>query len=454
MRKLNLFILAFTVMLVTACSGTGGESYSDSYRSPWNTSQPSERLSSAEASQQISRLEPQVDWQDSRNIQNRLPQADAATDVTRTTPTSQTPMAAAPGAKVKVALLAPLSGQHQAIGNALLNAAQLALFDVGNDNYELFPRDTKGTPEGAREAAISAVNDGADLIIGPLFSESVKAVSPVARSADIPVLAFSTDWNVAGNGTYVMGFLPYMQVARVTNYAAAKGYDRMALFGPEGEYGRMVNSTLNNVAASNGARVVKTEIYPAEAQDIPARLAGFVESDARKASNYQQPLPFNALMLPIGGQAIRNIGSYLTQYGVDSRETKLLGTGLWDDASLGRVPVMQGAWFAAPDPDLRRNFERSYQNTYGSAPPRIASLAYDATALSAILAQSAASPDASDIYSKSRLTSTRGYAGIDGIFRFRPDGLIERGLAVQEITSSGTRVIDPAPSAFVSGRES
>ena len=452
MKNLNLFILALAMMFVTACAGNSG-SYSDSYRSPWNTSQPSEQLQSAEDAQQVSRLEPQVDWQDSRNIQNRLSQA-AVVDTTTATTTPAAGAAVAPGVKVKVALLAPLSGQHEAVGNALLNAAQLALFDIGNDNFELVPRDTKGTPDGARMAADSALNEGANLIIGPLFSESVKAVSPVARSANVPVIAFSTDWNVAGDGTYVMGFLPYMQVARVANYATSKGYDRIGLFAPEGEYGRMVNSTLQNVASTNGSRIVKTDIYPAADTDISVRLSTFVDADARKASNYTTPLPFNTMMLPIGGQAIRTIASYLTEYGVDTRQVKLIGTGLWDDETLGREPTMQGAWFAAPDPRLRSNFERSYRNTYSGEPPRIASLAYDATALAAILAQSANGLEAANIYSKSRLTSTRGYAGIDGIFRFRPDGLIERGLAVQEVTRSGTRVIDPAPNAFVSGRES
>ena len=455
MKPFNYICMAFGVLLITACSS--GRSYTDSYNSPWGTSQTSQRIQTATVDNQMEQLEPQVDWQDSRNIQNRLPEGNSATvaSVERSTTISgaaATP--AAPSPKVKVALLAPLTGQHETIGNALLNAAQLALFDVGNDNYELVPRDTKGTPEGARAAAQSAITQGADLIIGPLFSGSVTAVSPVARAADVPVVAFSTDWNVAGNGTYVMGFLPYMQVARVTNYAVDQGYDRIGLFAPEGEYGRMVNTTLKNVAASNNAQIVKTDIYPADATDLNSRLSVFAENETRKASGYTSPVPFNAIMMPVGGQAIRTLAPRLPQNGIDSGTVKLLGTGLWDDATLGREVALQGAWFAAPDPKLRRDFERNYRNTYGGEPPRIATLAYDATALSAILAQSAAGLSEDEVYTRSRLTSSRGYAGIDGIFRFRPDGLIERGLAVQEITRTGTRVIDPAPTAFVSGQKS
>lgn len=455
MKQFNLILAAFCLILLTACTGS---SYQDNYRSPWNMAQTSDNLQQAESQNRIQRVEPQIDWQDSRNIQTSL-ETPTVTEVERkTTYTQNQTPAAVPvaGAKVKVALLAPLSGDHQAIGNALLNAAQLALFDVGSENFELVPRDTKGTPAGAQDAARAAVNDGANLILGPLFSESVSAIKPIARSGNVPIIAFSTDWNVADQNTYVMGFLPFTQVARVTNYAVSRGYDRVALFAPEGQYGTMVKQTIGNVLSSNGTGLVKQDIYPVSTTDLSARLAAFTENDRRAQSNYQNnALPFNALMLPIGGQPVKTLSSYLGQYHVDTDQVKLIGTGLWDDASLAAEPMMHGAWFAAPEPRLRQNFERNYASTYGGKPPRIASLAYDGTALAAILAQSAAGTTASNaVYTNTRLTSPRGFAGIDGIFRFRADGLVERGLAVQEITRSGIRVIDPAPNAFLTGKKS
>ncbi len=454
MKHINLILAILCIVFLTACTGSGP--MGDNYRSPWNMAQTSDNLKRAQAENGAQQVQPQIDWQDSRNIQNNIAAAPVP-DVEKTTTYSQNPAPAVPvaGAKVKVALLAPLSGDHQAIGNALLNAAQLALFDVGSENFELIPRDTKGTPEGAQTAARTAVNDGANLILGPLFSESVTAIKPITRSANVPVIAFSTDWNVADQSAYIMGFLPFTQVARVTNYAISRGHNRVALFAPEGQYGSMVKQTLGNVLSANGTSIAKQDIYPVTTEDLPGRLAVFTENDARAASNYQNnTLPFNAMMLPIGGQAVKTLSTYLGQYRVNTDQVKLLGTGLWDDPSLVSEPMMHGAWFAAPEPRLRRNFERSYQNTYGSMPPRIASLAYDGTALAAILAQSAGNTPSDQVYTSERLRSPRGFAGIDGIFRFRADGLVERGLAVQEITRSGIQVIDPAPKAFLAGQKS
>lgn len=455
MKCLNLCFALLGIMFLAACGSSS--TYNDNYRSPWNMAQTSESLERAEMENRIQRVQPQIDWQDSRNIQNNIAAAPVP-DVERENTFAQnnTP-AAVPvsGAKVKVALLAPLTGDHQAIGSALLNAAQLALFDVGSENFELIPRDTKGTPAGAQDAARAAVNDGANLILGPLFSESVTAIKPIARSGNVPIIAFSTDWNVADQNTYIIGFLPFTQVARVTNYAVSRGHNRVALFAPEGAYSTMVKQTLGNVLSSNGLGIAKEDIYPVTTEALDERLAVFTENQSRSANNYaNNNLPFNALMLPVGGQAVKSLSTYLGQYYVDNSKVKLIGTGLWDDPSLVSEPMMHGAWFAAPEPRLRRNFERSYQNTYGGAPPRISSLAYDATALAAILAQSAGNTDSRQVYTKERLTSPRGFAGIDGIFRFRPDGLVERGLAVQEITRSGIRVIDPAPSAFATGQKS
>jgi len=128
---------------------------------------------------------------------------------------------------------------------------------------------------------------------------------------------------------------------------------------------------------------------------------------------------------------------------------RLIGTGLWDDESLARNPALYGGWFAAPDPALRRDFDRRYLENYGSAPPRLATLAYDATALAAVLSRGTQD----NPYSRQRLTNPRGFAGIDGVFRLRPDGLNDRGLAVLEVQSGRARVIDAAPTAFVgSGR--
>lgn len=447
----------FSIFLMVACGGPG-----EDYHSPWDLAQTPEGAT-------VTPLEPQIDWRNHGNIRHDLErprprdarrsleviEVERQEQQQRRPSSAQQPPAIAPisATKVKVALLVPLSGKHQEIGEALLNAAQLALFDVGSDNFELIPRDTKGTAKGARAAARSASDDGADLILGPLLGSSARAIKPITRAARIPVISFSTDWNIADNHMYIMGFLPFAQVARISDYAVRRGHDRMALLAPKGDYTRMVDHILTNSLRTNGGYLVKKEIYPTDTTDLSQLLGVFTENERRKANEYEDDqLPYNAIMLPVGGQTVKTLATYLGHYHIDGNRIRLLGTGLWDDPSLTREPMLDGAWFAAPDPKLRRDFENSYLETYGQKPPRLASLAYDGTALAAILAQNAQGLSPREVYDKSRLTSARGFAGIDGVFRFRPDGLIERGLAVLEIRRNGPVVIDPAPRGFMSAQ--
>lgn len=349
---------------------------------------------------------------------------------------------------VRVALLVPLSGKGADLGQQMLRAAQLALFDMGYDAFELMPRDTKGTPEGARAAAREAVDAGAQLVLGPLFAGEVSAAKPVTAARGINMIAFSTDWTLAGGNTYIMGFLPFAQVERVAAYAAAHGVRTVGVLAPEDTYGSAVSSFFGGLAYRLGLRVVKNASFPPGQADISGTISAFSGNAGGGAEAPAAPAPFDAVFLPVGGEKARAVAGTLSYYNLPPGQVKRLGTGLWDDASLAVEPAMAGAWFAASSPNLRAGFERRYTDLYGRPPARLSTLAYDATALAAVLArnghQTAGAPD----FGREGLTNPNGFAGIDGIFRFRPDGLVERGLAVMEYSRSSIRVIDPAPSTF------
>ncbi len=342
--------------------------------------------------------------------------------------------------KVKVALLLPLSGKNADLGQSMLKAAQMALFDVGSANFEMVPKDTKSTPDGASMAAQEAANSGAAMFLGPIFAEDVRAVKPVSSARNIPMMAFTTDWTLGGGDTYIMGFLPFAQVARVSQYAKTHGGDRVAVFAPTTPYCDAVIGTLGRA----GVSAVKVQRYAPQQADLTSAVASFAE--ASKVSAAPLAYSFNALMMPVGGESMRSLASVLSANGINSRNTRFLGTGLWDDTALASDPAVYGGWFAAPDPASRRDFERRYSENYGGTPLRLSSLAYDATALAAVLARTGGDGNP---YSRDKLLNPRGFAGIDGIFRFRGDGLSERGLAVLEIRSGGAKVIDPAPTAFL-----
>lgn len=360
------------------------------------------------------------------------------------------------GGPVKVAVLLPLSGANAELGKAMLEAAQMALFTTGNDRLTLVPRDTTGTPDGAAGAARAALADGAQLILGPLLAAEVDAVKPVAGEAKINVIAFSTATQLAGDNVFLMGFLPRQEVVRETAFARESGVSRFAVLAPNSEYGRLMTDALRETASQAGATVVKAETFDSRSSDVgPAiqRLAGNTasaapgtspEPDAAPAPGPTQRVSFDALLLPEGGDQLKQIARRLKTAGIGSPQVRLLGSGLWDDASVSSEPALVGGWFAASPPDARREFQSRFQSTYGHAPPRLASLAFDAAALAAVLAKAGGPAP----FSHDAILNPSGFTGVDGLFRFTPQGLVQRGLAVLEVQPQGPVVVSPAPRDF------
>jgi branched-chain amino acid transport system substrate-binding protein len=369
-----------------------------------------------------------------------------------------------------VAILLPLSGRDATLGQQLLEAAELGLFDAADDRFTLLPIDTGGTPAGAVEAAEKAIGQGARLILGPLFGTEAQAVGPIARSAGINVITLSNDQSVAGDNVFVFGFLPRPQVERVVTYAAAKGSKRFALLAPRGGFGDTVSDELQRSARASRAQVTRSESYDAGSGDLTPVLRRFTDFERRSLAlanekkqyegktdevsrqalrrleglQGQGDIGFDALLVPEGGDRLKMLAPILQGYDIDPKTVRLLGTVLWDDPALASEPALRGAWFVAPPPEARAEFEAAYEKTYQRKPPRLATLSYDLVALAAVLAQIGGKPD----FSRTALTQTTGFAGVDGLFRFLPDGRSERGYAILEIGDRQRRVVDPAPESF------
>ena len=379
----------------------------------------------------------------------------------------------------------PLAGAPQEVGRDLLAAAQMALFDLADAQFELLPRDSGANAATAVEAASRLIEeDRVDLILGPLLSEAVQAVAPMARAARVPLLAFSNDRGAAADGIYVLGFAPQEQVRRVMGFARGRGYSQFASLVPANEYGAVMAESVGNAAAALGVALTNAASYPTDPSDTTGRtevVKRLADYESRKAALERQrrelaanddeisrralkrleildtlgDVGFDALVLPAGGGAVRELAPLLAYYDVDPARVKLLGTWLWDDPTLGREPTLVGAWFAAPPPAARAGFLGRFSDLYGRQPSRLATLGYDAVALAAVLARRGADDGAAvngagaaTPYTPEALTSPNGFVGMDGIFRLLPDGRTERGLAVLEIRPDGIVAIDPAPQSF------
>src|SRR5262252_1468199 len=339
--------------------------------------------------------------------------------------------------EVKVGLILPLSGSGNAAVAAasMRNAAEMALAEFQGADVQLLVKDDGGSAQGAQQAAQQALDEGAEIILGPLFAQSVTPAAQIARSHGVPLIAFSTDSNVAGRGVYLLSFLPESDVDRVIEYAIAHGRRSFVALIPDNAYGSVVEAEFKQVVARKGGRVVALERYPA---DGGGRIADAARQIAQAAARA------DAIFIPDSGECVVAAAQALGAAGLNLKRLQAVGTGLWDDPRIFQEPATEGGWYPAPDSAGFRAFATRYRAKYGQEPVRTATLAYDAVALVAALVKT----QGAKRFAPETLTNASGFAGIDGVFRFRPEGTNQRGLAVLTATPSGGQVILPAPRSF------
>jgi len=335
---------------------------------------------------------------------------------------------------VKVGMVLPLNqnGAPSAIGTSLRNAAQLAIDEFSGPFLTLMVQDDRSSPEGAGQAAQAAIGAGAQLILGPLYANNVRQAASVARGAGKPIIAFSTDVAVAGPGVFLLSFLVESYDDRIAEFAASRGKKSFAVMAPQTDYANAALAEFQQVAGRLNAPVAVVARYaPGQPQDAAQQIA---------AASGQ----IDALFIPEQAEGMAAVASALAAAGV---KTQFLGTGVWNDARVLKLPQMQGAWFAAPDSAGFESFAQKYKAKFGSQPTRLATLSYDAVSLAGALARGGGP----DPFSLQALTNVNGFNGADGVFRFRSDGWNERGLAVMEIDNNAAVVVSPAPRSFAGG---
>ncbi|MBL8648818.1 MAG: penicillin-binding protein activator [Sphingopyxis sp.] len=328
----------------------------------------------------------------------------------------------------RVALLVPQTGPNADVGNAIANATTLALLDTKTERVRITTYDTA---LGAAAAAQQAVADGNRLILGPLLTEDVAAVAPVARAAKVPVLSFSNDSGVAGNGVFIMGFVPGQSVERVVAYARGKGHTRFGALVPKNVYGDRSAAAFRAAVTEAGGTLVAVETYDRSATALTGAARRIANAGAMDA----------VLIADSGGNAVRAVPIIKGTGG-----KQILGTELWNtDASLGSNPAMRGSWFASVSDGLYGQMAGSYRTRFGKAPYRLASLGYDSVLLTVRIAREWKPGTA---FPMSRLLAADGFGGIDGIFRFNNRGIAVRALEVSEVGAGGFRTVDPAPTKW------
>jgi ABC-type branched-subunit amino acid transport system substrate-binding protein len=368
--------------------------------------------------------------------QTIVPRGPETAPVARPQPT-RAPVVAEPGVEAgiprdegrnRVALLVPLSGSNAGVGQSIANATMLALLDTQNRSVRITNYDTA---TGAAAAASRAIADGAQLILGPLLADDVRAVAPVARAAHVPVLSFSNDTGVAGGGSYVMGYVPGQSIGRVVDYAKSRGVTAFAGLVPNGLYGERASTSFLRAVEGMGGQVVSLQTY------VRGSVAGAAQRLAAKA-------PYGAVLVA-DGSAAAAAAAPIVKRG-SGAGVHLLGTELWNsEGAIATRPGLAGAWFASVSNTLYRQYATKYRARFGTGPYRLSSLGYDSVLLTVRIARDwpVGTP-----FPEERLRAADGFSGIDGAFRFGRDGIAERALEVQEVRAGATVTVSPAPAGF------
>lgn len=330
----------------------------------------------------------------------------------------------------RVALLVPQTGPDAAVGTSIADAVTLALLDSRSDRVRITTYDTG---LGAAAAAQQAIADGNKLILGPLLADDVRAVQPIARAANVPLISFSNDSSVAGNGTYLLGFEPGQAVNRVVAHARAAGMTRFGALVPRSTYGERALASMRNAVTAAGGTLVAFEPYDRSATG----LSGAARRLGRTGG-------IDAILIADAGQTAIRAVPILRESGASS--ARILGTELWNtEGALSNSAPMRGAWYASVSDTLFGQLATRYRERYGRTPYRLASLGYDAVLLTVRMTRDWR-PGTN--FPQNRLFASDGFGGIDGIFRFDNRGIAVRALEVSEVRAGGVAVIDPAPTQW------
>lgn len=344
-------------------------------------------------------------------------------------------------APVPVALLIPRGSGQQ--GDALLaksleNAARLAIADLQGVKVDLRVYDTAGSAATAASQAVKAVDDGAKIILGPVYAESANAVGLAVAPKKVNVLAFSNNASIAGGNVFILGPTFDNTATRLAGYAARQGKKNILVVHSNDVAGQAGRDAVQTAAGRTGARVAGAVGYDLSQQSVIATIPRIKETIGSTGADAVFLTANTAGALPL-------LTQLLPEAGVSNSTTQFIGLTRWDiPAQTLELPGVQGGWFALPDPSRSGQFRQRYLATYGAQPHPIGGLAYDGIAAIGALAGAGKS----NALTGAALTQGAGFQGVGGIFRLRPDGTNQRGLAVATIQNRQVVVIDPAPASF------
>lgn len=372
--------------------------------------------------------------------------------------------------KVQVALFFPFSGKNKELGWSLFNSATLSLFENDlNHNIELVLIDSKDTAQESSKAFKEIINRKIKVVIGPIFSSSIEAIAQDAKDNNIAVISLSNNQQLMGKinkdgGIFLAGMMPEIQIDKIVNYAMDRGKFSFAVIAPNNQYGKTITDLFKKIVRNRDGNFITSEFYDSNSKDldrvvervinsfsVPSRLtAGKNKLKKDAVINESDHIYPQVILIPESGKILSKIVASIKKQNIDERDFQIVGTNQWDDVSTLNDSNLIGAWFASPENEKFRNFEKAFYQTYSRFPPRISSIAYDTVAVVAELVdrKKGKTPMIED-FTNYNNPPKNGFEGIDGLFRFLPNGLVQRNLAVLGVGSGRFETLEKPVEQFL-----
>jgi ABC-type branched-subunit amino acid transport system substrate-binding protein len=373
--------------------------------------------------------------------------------------------------KTRVALFLPFSGKNKDLGWSLFNAATLSLFNNDlNHSIEIVLFDSKDSASEAKDTFDEIVKKDIKIVIGPVFSSQIKEISKTAQRNKITVISLSNNQELLeevgeDGGVFLGGMLPEMQVDKIVGYSMSRGKYSFATISPNNQYGKTVTDLMKATVRNRDGNFISAEFYNNTDKDIDRAVANIISvfNVSGHLMEGKNKLKKNAIisendriypqiiMIPESGKTLSKIVASIKKQNVDEREFQIVGTSQWDDISTMNDFNLLGSWFVAPENEKFREFERAYYRSFNKFPPRIASIVYDSIA--AVAEVRSRKDKESEIvitdFTKFDNPPKNGFEGIDGSFRFLPNGLVQRNLAVLQVGSGKFDTIEKPTEMFL-----
>lgn len=354
-------------------------------------------------------------------------------------PGSNTGQKIDPRQPVPVALLVP-SGAADLdwLARSLSNSAKMAASDAQGATIDLRIYQAGSNPAEAIAQANKAVDEGAKIILGPLFAESANAVGNAVAPRNVNVLSFSNNADIAGGNVFILGSSFDNVANRLVRYGVKNGKRRILMVAEDDTAGQVGARAIERAIKRNGASLAGTANHPVSTSGIDAVVPNIVA--AANSGNVDA-----VFVTANQGAVLPYLLDKLSAAGVSSATTQMMGLTRWDQpAARLQIPGVQGGWFAIPDTRMKAQFDQRYRQAYGETPHELGSLGYDGIAAIAALVRAGKS----NALMSSGLTQNAGFTGVNGAFRLRPDGTSERALSVATVQNGQVVILDPAPSSF------